>query len=100
MPKIIKATKPTQADFKEALILAGIKTLSERLEAPILGNGGFKSGIAKGIIGFAVPYALKGEWGNRIATAHVIDATEDIVNGFVNLLGGGQMFGSQTDMVI
>jgi len=87
--KIIKG-KPSKSVFMEAIGIALIKTAEERLLAPIVGNGTFVSGIAKGAIAFILPtLAGNNKWTNMGATAFMIDSAEDLVNAGIGYIGIG-----------
>ena len=81
--------KPTKTDMVDALGIALVKSVEERLLAQVVGNGNFVSGIVKGIISFVIP-AVGGS--NRItkvaSQAFLIDSAEDFVNAGLNMVGG------------
>ena len=75
----------------EALGVAGVKNVEERLLAPIVGNGSLMSGAVKGIAGFLVPTVFgSGKIQQIISTAFIVDSAEDLVNvGMQYLKGAG-----------
>ena len=74
----------------DAIGIALIKTAEERLLAPIVGNGTFISGIAKGAIAFILPtIAGNNKWTNLGTTAFMIDSAEDLVNAGIRYIGIG-----------
>lgn len=87
--KIIRG-KPSKSLFMDAIGIALIKTIEERLLASVIGNGTFISGIAKGAIAFILPtVAGNNKWTNLGATAFMIDSAEDLVNAGINYVGFG-----------
>ena len=86
----IKIGKPSASTYKDALIIAGIKTVEERLLAPIIGNGTLKSGIIKAVVGFVLPsIGGSNKWTNLAGTAFIVDSTEDLVNAGLQMMGWG-----------
>lgn len=94
MPKLAKL-KASKSNFIDAVGIALIKTLEERLLAPIVGNGTFKSGIVKGVGAFILASVSNHKIANLGSTALMIDSAEDLVNAglkYVNF-GGPQESG-------
>lgn len=95
MPSV-KVDLPSVAgrSFGDAFIIGLFKQVEERSLAPLIGNGTFKSGALKLVIGNGGAYALKklglkGKMLNLGQDAFNIDAVEDLVNASVQALGGG-----------
>ena len=96
MGKILK-TKPSKSDYFDAIGIALVKSLEERLLAQFIGNGTLWSGAIKGAVGFVLPaIAGSNKWSKIISTAFIIDSAEDLVNyGLTSLgFGGGSSSGS------
>jgi len=74
------------------LLIAGAKTMTEQLLAPLIGNGNFVSGSVKLLVGGFLPKAVSavglgsGKAVQVIATALAIDGAEDMIQ---RLFGGG-----------
>lgn len=91
--------KPTKTDMVDALGMALVKSLEERLLAPFVGNGTFVSGIAKGIISFIIPtVGGNNRWTKIASSAFLIDCAEDIVTAGLGMVGMGSS--AQTGGVI
>jgi len=92
------AKTPSKSMFYDAMGIAAVKTIEERLLAATpVGNGTIGSGIVKGILGFATGKLGKGsKLTNIAATAFVVDCAEDIVNGVIGMLKGANS--SSTDV--
>jgi len=89
MTKIIEG-KPSANMYIDALAIAGIKTVEERLLAPIVGNGTFVSGAVKGAIGIGVPMIAGGnKWAKVLGTAFLVDSAEDVMNALISMIGIG-----------
>lgn len=75
----------------DALGIALVKSLEERLLSRFVGNGNVKSGIVKGIIGVLIPSLIGsgGKYKSIIAQAFIIDSAEDLVNAGMNYFAGG-----------
>ena len=91
MPKILKS-KVTTNEYLDAIGVALVKNVEERLLAPIVGNGTIGSGLVKGIGGMLTPQLLgSNKYSRMITTALIVDSAEDLINGFMggmNLSGG------------
>lgn len=86
--KIIKS-KPSKSMFLDAIAIAVVKTLEERLLSPFIGNGTFGSAIVKGIAGFVVPVVGgENQYTKIISTAFIVDSAEDAVNAGFGMLSG------------
>ena len=96
--KLLKAGE-TKNLFLDALGIAIVKNVEERLLAPFIGNGTLVSGGIKGIAGVGIPI-MGGE--NKItrtlSTAFIVDAMEDVVNtAFQFFAGATGPSGGSTD---
>ncbi len=88
MPKIIRA-KPSKDMFMEAIGIAIVKNIEERLLAPVIGNGTIGSGIVKAIAGFLIPtVGGKNKYTRVISTAFIVDSAEDFVNAGFKMISG------------
>lgn len=89
MGKILK-TKPSKSAYMDAIGIALVKSLEERLLAPIIGNGTLMSGAIKGAVGFVLPAIVgSNKWSGIISTAFIVDSAEDLVNVALNSFGFG-----------
>ena len=89
MPNILK-TKNLKGAFMDAMGIALIKSFEERLLAQWVGNGNWKSGLVKGLIGAGVLAVGKSnKWATVTAQAFIIDSAEDLVNEGMNRFGAG-----------
>ena len=66
----------------DALLIAGSKSVTERILAKFIGNGTLFSGGAKIISGIALNKLVSGKIGDIFGTAMLVDGTEDIVQAF------------------
>ena len=97
MGRLIKG-KPSKSNMMDALGIAAIKAVEERLLAPFIGNGTIQSGIVKGIVAFVLPtVAGSNKWTNLGATAFMIDAAEDLVHVGMEYVGGA--VGTEGDVI-
>lgn len=64
----------------DALIIAGVKSVGERLMTPFVGNGTLLSGGVKAVAGGLLSGMVGGKIGDYVGTAFIIDAGEDIIN--------------------
>ena len=99
MAKKLLKTGETKSLFLDALGIAIVKSVEERLLAPFIGNGTLVSGGIKGIAGVGIPI-LGGD--NKItrtlSTAFIVDAMEDVVNAaFQFFAGATRPSGGSTD---
>lgn len=93
MGKLLK-TKPSKGDYFDAIGIALVKTMEERLLARFIGNGTLMSGAVKGAIGFILPsIAGSNKWSKIISTAFIVDSAEDLVNYGLNSFGFGSSSG-------
>lgn len=89
MTKIVEG-KPSANMYIDALAIAGIKTVEERLLAQFIGNGTFVSGAVKGALGIGVPMiAGNNKWAKVIGTAFLVDSAEDVMNALIGMVGIG-----------
>jgi len=80
----------------DAIGIALVKTLGERAMAPIVGNGTFVSGIAKGVLAFVIPtVGGNNKWTRIGSTAFMVDSAEDFVTAGMRMLTGGNTSGSE-----
>lgn len=98
----ILKTKDLKGLYINALGIALVKSFEERLLAKFVGNGNWKSGLVKGIIGAVIPPLAKGnKWATVVAQAFIIDSAEDFVNEGMNRVGAGfGGFGGSQETVI
>jgi len=93
MPKILGADTG-KLSLGDAFMIAGAKTVLERLSAPIIGNASYMSGGVKVVSAVLFNKFLGGKLGDIVGTALAVDGTEDIVNagfsqfGLLNAVGG------------
>lgn len=78
----------------EAFVVGLTKAISERILAPVIGNGTLMSGSVKLVGAWAVPkYLLNGEKtkgvGKTLGTAWAVDGVEDIVTALMNGISSG-----------
>ena len=64
----------------EAFGVAVSKSATERLMAPLVGNGTLLSAGVKAVVGGVINGMAKGKVGNIISTGLIVDAGEDLVN--------------------
>ncbi len=85
--------KSGKLDIMDALMIAGAKTVAERVLGMVIGNGTLLSGAIK--LGGAVTLVsgIKGKVGDILGTALMVDGAEDIVTSFmggaINPIGSG-----------
>lgn len=99
MPKILgaKAGKLSQMD---ALYIAGVKILSERIFAMFIGNGTLVSGGAKMLGAIGVNKMVGGKISDILSTAMTVDGAEDIVLSFMPKISGGLFGGVKSEVEI
>ena len=92
MTEILKA-KSGKLTIMDALMIAGAKSVSERLLSKVIGNGTLLSGAVK--LGGAITLVsgVKGKIGDILGTAMMVDGAEDIITSFMGgaiaNIGGG-----------
>ena len=97
MPQILsqKAGKLTIAD---ALMIAGAKSVSERVLSRFIGNGTLISGGLKLAGAIGLVSGVKGKVGDILGTAMMVDGAEDIITSFmggaIQSIGQGNNNGS------
>lgn len=84
MADLLKA-KSGKLSVMDALMIAGAKSVSERILARFVGNGTLMSGALKMGISIALISGVKGKVGDILGTAMMVDGGEDIITSF---LGG------------
>lgn len=92
MTEILKA-KSGKLTILDALMIAGAKSVSERLLQGIIGNGTIMSGAIKLAGAVGLVSGVKGKIGDIVGTALMVDGAEDIITSFlggaVKNIGGG-----------
>lgn len=98
MTDILKA-KGGKLTVIDALLIAGAKSVSERILSRFIGNGTILSGAVKLGGAVALVSGVKGKIGDILGTALMVDGAEDIITSFmggaITGIGGGA--GIQTD---
>ena len=84
MTKILKP-KVKASGLTDAFEMAAFKSISERVLAPIVGNGSLKSGAIKLVGAGVVSSVSKNKHAGLLSSAIIVDGFEDIV---LSLLGG------------
>lgn len=80
--------------FSDLLVAGVLKYGVERVSAPYIGNGTIGSGVIKMVAGqYGAKYVPV--VGKNLRLGLLIDSTEDIVNGVMSVLIGGQPLESQ-----
>ena len=64
----------------DALSVAGLKVVNERLLTPVVGNGTIVSGGVKVVASALIGTMMKSKFGGAWSTALMVDGAEDIVN--------------------
>ena len=92
MTKILEA-KGGKLTVIDALMIAGAKSVSERLLSKIIGNGSLMSGAIKLAGAIGLVSGVKGKVGDIFGTALMVDGAEDIITSFmggaITGIGGG-----------
>lgn len=94
MPKLL-SRKAGKLSIGDALMIAGAKSLGERVLTPIIGNGTLISGGIKIVGAILSNQMLGGKIGDILGTSLMVDGAEDLVTAFLggggtsNLFGGG-----------
>ena len=84
----------------EAFEIGIAKSVTERLLAPLIGNGSYMSGGVKLAGAFLLPKAMKGKLGKVIATGLAVDGVEDVIQAVSShFFGGGGNAASSVPMV-
>lgn len=82
-------TQVGEFSLGEAFAIGLSKSVSERILAPLVGNGTYMSGGVKIAGAWLLPKMLKGKMGKIIATGLVVDGVEDVINALsASFLGG------------
>ena len=81
----ILQAKSGKLNVMDALMIAGAKSVSERLLAKFIGNGTIMSGAVKLVGAVTLVSGVKGKVGDILGTALMVDGAEDIITSF---LGG------------
>jgi hypothetical protein len=89
MAKILES-KAGELTLADAFLIAVSKQVTERVLAPIIGNGSLMSGGLKVGGALAINGLLKNKIGKIISTGLIVDGTEDVVTSF---LGSGNISG-------
>ena len=77
----------------DVFALAASKTATERLSAPVIGNGTLMSGGIKAVIG-SLGYNKAGKMGNIVSSGLIIDGFEDGVTALMKRFGGNADMGA------
>lgn len=80
MVKNLISEKVGEFSIVEALGIALSKSTTERLLAPMIGNGTLVSAGLKAGIGMVLSSIIKGKISNIVSTGLIVDAGEDLVN--------------------
>ncbi len=88
MSKILGA-EAGKLTLMDALMIAGVKIVEERLLATFVGNGSVLSGGVKIGGAFVVNKFVGGKVSDVLATALMVDGAEDIVTAFFPKISGG-----------
>jgi len=92
MPDLLKS-RSGKLTIMDALMIAGTKSITERLLSRVIGNGTLMSGAVK--LGGAITLVsgVKGKIGDILGTALMVDGAEDIITSFlggaISNIGGG-----------
>ena len=81
-PKILSA-KSGKLTIMDALMIAGAKSVSERLLQKVIGNGTIMSGAIKLVGAVTLVSGVKGKAGDILGTALMVDGAEDIITSFM-----------------
>ena len=87
---IIAKSKVGKLNLGDAFIIAGMKTVEERVLSPVIGNASLMSGGIKIALSLVSSKVIGGKWGSLLATAFAVDGTEDIAS---IIFGGGLLGG-------
>lgn len=79
--------KVNASGLTDVVFLGVSKHLTERLMAPVVGNGTFQSGLTKGVLGGVVGSMGFGKIGTAVSGGMIVDGIEDII---VALMGSGE----------
>jgi len=88
MTKILKP-KIQASGFMDALELGIMKSVSERVLSPVIGNGTVQSGVIKGIGGGLLTGVRGNKHVNLLGSALFVDAIEDVVKSVLAPVVGG-----------
>lgn len=81
-------TKVGDFSISEAFIIGLMKSVSERILTPLIGNGTYLSGATKLVGAYALPKMVKGKYSNMMGTALAVDGVEDIIQKLLSGFGG------------
>lgn len=103
MVEILKA-KAGKLTVIDALMIAGAKSVSERILSRFIGNGTLLSGAIKLAGAITLVSGVKGKIGDILGTALMVDGAEDIITSFlggdVTGFGGGGGIQTQTNVQV
>ena len=92
MVEMLKA-KSGKLTIMDALMIAGAKSVSERVLQNFIGNGTLMSGGIKLAAAVTLVSGVKGKVGDVVGTALMVDGAEDIITSFmggaIKNVGGG-----------
>lgn len=95
MDKIVKAKQGIS--LTDMFLIAGTKSLSEKVLIPFIGNNSLMSGGLKVLGSMLLQKSVGGKAGEIIGTALAVDGTEDIMNNVFKTfnIGGSGNGGEQ-----
>ncbi len=97
----IVETQVGEFSIGEAFAVGLSKSLTERLLAPLIGNGSYMSGGVKLLGAYLIPKAHRGALTKVIATGLAVDGVEDIINALsASFLGGAGNDASTSGMIV
>jgi len=88
--------KGGKLSLTDAMLIAGTKTISEKLLArvPLVGNASYQSGFIKIAGAMGLNQFVGGKTGDILGTALMVDGAEDVANKLIgNFLGSGNSNG-------
>lgn len=86
MPKIMSA-KPGKLSLTDSFIIAGSKIATEKLLAPLVGNGSYMSGGVKIASAWGLKKLFGGKVSDYVGTGLTVDGTEDIMKNLLSTVG-------------
>ena len=82
MTDLLKA-KSGKLNVMDALMIAGAKSVSERVLKTFIGNGTIMSGAIKLVGAVTLVSGVKGKVGDVFGTALMVDGAEDLITAFM-----------------